>query len=289
MSDERPPSTGSRSWLERLSQAFSDDPETREDLIQLLRDAEQREVIDNDALSMIEGAIEVGDMQVRDIMVPRAQMTVVDGTQQPEEFIDDVIASGHSRFPVIGDTRDEVLGILLAKDLLAHFAKPGDAPFDLWDVIRPAVHIPESKRLNVLLREFRASRNHMAIVADEYGGVAGLVTIEDVLEQIVGEIDDEHDNDDEDLIKRHQEGDFIVKAHTPIEDFNEAFGTDYSDEEFDTIGGLVVKAFGHFPRRGETRSIDGFDFKVLRADKRRVHLLRVSTTAHDTESRPAHP
>ena len=284
MADDRPPSTGSRSWFERLSHAFSDEPETREELIQLLRDAEQRDLIDPDALSMIEGAIEVGDMQVRDIMVPRAQMTVVNSEQQPEDFIDEVISSGHSRFPVIGDTRDEVLGILLAKDLLAHFAKPGDEAFDLWDVIRPAVHIPESKRLNVLLREFRASRNHMAIVADEYGGVAGLVTIEDVLEQIVGEIDDEHDTDDDDLIKRHQQGDFIVKAHTPIEDFNEAFGTDYSDEEFDTIGGLVVKAFGHFPRRGETSTIDGLTFRVLRADKRRVHLLRVSMAGQDTEA-----
>ena len=287
MNEDRPPSTSSRSWFERLSQAFSDEPDTRDDLIEILRDAEQREVIDADALSMIEGAIQVGDMQVRDIMVPRAQMTVVESSRSPEEFVADVIESGHSRFPVIGDSRDEVEGILLAKDLLSYFARPAAGNFDLHDLLRPAVFIPEAKRLNVLLREFRAARNHMAIVADEYGGVAGLITIEDVLEQIVGEIDDEHDSEDDDLVKQHSATEFTVKAHTPIEDFNLAFGTDFSDEEFDTIGGLVVKSFGHFPRRGAVRAIDNLNFKVLHADQRRVHLLRVTVTPRAPESPPA--
>ncbi len=282
MTAERPPSTSTRSWFERLSHAFSGEPESREEIIQIMREAERREIIDADALSMIEGAIEVGDMQVRDIMVPRAQMTVVQADKSPEEFIADVIESGHSRFPVIGDTRDDIVGILLAKDLLSYFARPGNETFELNDVLRRAVFIPESKRLNVLLREFRALRNHMAIVADEYGGVAGLVTIEDVLEQIVGEIDDEHDSDDSDLIKEHAPGEFTVRAHTPIEEFNEAFGTNFPDEAVDTIGGLVVKSFGHFPRRGESCVIGGMNFKVLRADRRRVHLLRVTPRQHGT-------
>lgn len=287
MATEESPGAGTRSWLDRLSQAFSAEPGSRDDLVGMLREAEQRDIIDADALSMIEGAIEVGDMHVRDIMVPRAGMAVVQGDSPPEAFIADVIESGHSRFPVIGDTRDEIVGILLAKDLLSYFARPGAGAYALNDVLRPAVFIPESKRLNVLLREFRASRNHMAIVADEYGGVAGLVTIEDVLEQIVGEIDDEHDSDDTDLIKRHARSEFTVKAHTPIEDFNEVFGTHFSDEEFDTIGGLVVKSFGHFPRRGESRTIAGLTFKVLRADKRRVHLVQVNSPERDTEAQPA--
>lgn len=270
---------GTRNWFDRISQILSSEPQDREELVRLLRDAERRNLIDVEALGMIEGALQVGEMQVRDIMIPRAQMVVVQEDVPPEEFVAEVIESGHSRFPVIGDSRDEVRGILLAKDLLAYFAKDGSETrdgFDLDDAMRPAVFIPESKRLNVLLKEFRQSRNHMAIVVDEYGGVAGLVTIEDVLEQIVGEIDDEHDTEVGQDIRRLGNGEFVVKARTPIEDFNEYFNTSFSDEEFDTIGGLVIKSLGHLPKRGESGEIGGMHFRVLRADKRRVHLLRVT-------------
>lgn len=270
--------SGRRSWLDRLSQALMGEPQDREQLITVLRDAEERQLVDADALSMIEGALQVVDMQVRDIMVPRGQMVVVQQDAPPEEFINTVIESGHSRFPIIGDGRDEVVGILLAKDLLDYFARGSGGTFNMRDAMRPAVFIPESKRLNILLREFRARRNHMAIVVDEYGGVAGLVTIEDVLEQIVGEIDDEHDIDEGLYIKPHGESEYMIKALTPIEDFNEYFHTSFSDQEFDTIGGLVVKSFGYLPRRGESCSIDGLHFTVVRADKRRVHLFRLQTS-----------
>ena len=275
MNQNAPSGAGTPAWLSRLNQVISGQPQDREQLIDVLRDAERRELVDAQALAMIEGVLHVGEMQVRDIMVPRAQMVVVQADQEPEAFIDSVIESGHSRFPVIGDNRDEVEGILLAKDLLAHFVRKDESTFDMDDVMRPAVFIPESKRLNVLLREFRENRNHMAIVVDEYGGVAGLVTIEDVLEQIVGEIDDEHDIEEGGYIRHLSNGEYTVKALTPIEDFNEHFHTTFSDEEFDTIGGLVIKAFGRMPRRNETIEIDGVGFRVLRADKRRVHLLRV--------------
>lgn len=266
----------SRSWLFRFGEVLSGEPKDREEVVELLRDAESRNLFDAEALGIMEGALQVGDLQVRDIMVPRAQMAVVEADAEPEDFIAAAIASGHSRFPVIGGSRDEVHGILLAKDLLAYFARAErDSPFDMEDAMRPAVFIPESKRLNVLLREFRANRNHMAIVVDEYEGVAGLVTIEDVLEQIVGEIDDEHDIDEDSSIRALGGGEFVVKALTSIEDFNETFQTSFDDEEFDTVGGIVVKAFGHFPERGESTVIGGVNFEVLRADKRRVHLLRV--------------
>ena len=278
-----------RSWLGRFARALSgepDGPRDRDALLRILRDAERRDVLGPDALAMIEGALAVGDMQVRDIMIPRAQMVVIEADQAPEEFVGAVVESGHSRFPAIGDNRDKVEGILLAKDLLAYFARNGstrngDDRFDLADVMRPAVHIPESKRLDVLLREFRANRNHMAIVVDEYGGVSGLVTIEDVLEQIVGEIDDEHDTGDEGLIGAHPDGEFTVKAHTPIEDFNEYFDSTFDEEEVDTIGGLVVRAFARLPSRLEQITLEGFRFTVLRADKRRVHLLRVRPADRD--------
>ena len=284
-----PPDAGSggRSWFERFAQALSGEPRNQTALVEILRDAERRDVLGPDALSMIEGALAVGDMRVRDIMVPRAQMVVIEAGKPPEEFVGAVVESGHSRFPVIGDSRDEVEGILLAKDLLAYFSRNGGrhggGRFDLDDAMRPAVHIPESKRLNVLLREFRASRNHMAIVVDEYGGVSGLVTIEDVLEQIVGEIDDEHDTGDEGLIGAHRDGEFTVKAHTPIEDFNEYFGSTFDDEEVDTVGGLVVRAFGHLPSRTEQVTFDGFRFTVVRADKRRIHLLRARPVGREGE------
>lgn len=280
-------SSGRRSWLDRLSQALLGEPQDREQLISVLRDAEERQLLDADVLSMIEGALQVADMQVRDIMVPRAQMVVVQQDAAPEDYINTIIDSGHSRFPVIGDSKDEVVGILLAKDLLDYFASGNQGTFNMRDAMRPAVFIPESKRLNVLLREFRASRNHMAIVVDEYGGVAGLVTIEDVLEQIVGEIDDEHDTDEGLYIKPHGQGEYIVKALTPIEDFNEYFHTDFSDQEFDTIGGLVVKAFGRLPKRGESCVLDSVHFTVLRADKRRVYLLRVLLSAATAMQPPA--
>ena len=285
MSDEKSSNGAARSWLDRISQILSGEPQDREELIALLRDAERRNLFDAEALAMIEGALQVGEMQVRDIMVPRAQMVVVEEDVPPEKFVSAVIESGHSRFPVIGDNRDEVRGILLAKDLLACFDSGTDRNFDMDDAMRPVVYIPESKRLNVLLREFRERRNHMAIVVDEYGGVSGLVTIEDVLEQIVGEIDDEHDIEEGRDIRRLSNREYVVKARTPIEDFNEYFNTDFSDGEFDTIGGLVIQSFGHLPKRGESGEIAGIGFRVLRADNRRVYLLRV--TAAEQSTHPA--
>jgi len=267
-----------RNWLDRLGQAFSAGPQDRDELVEVLREAERRGLIDTDVLAIVEGALHTSELQVRDVMIPRSQMVVVRSQASPEEFVQTVLDSGHSRYPVVGDSRDEVEGILLAKDLLGYVVDEGK-PLDLDDIMRPVVYIPQSKRLNVLLSEFRASRNHMAIVVDEYGGVAGLVTIEDVLEQIVGEIDDEHDDDEEGFIRRLSSGEHVVKALTPIEDFNDYFDTSFSDEEFDTVGGLVIKGFGHLPKRGEDTVIGGMHFRVLRADKRRVHLLRVTARA----------
>ena len=267
-----------RSWFGKLGQLMQGEPQDREELLDVLRDAQQNELLDGDALSMIEGVMQVSEMQVRDIMIPRSQMVVVELEASPEQILPVVIASAHSRFPVVGESRDEVLGILLAKDLLPMFIHQNgdDARLNMRELLRPAVFIPESKRLNVLLKEFRSNRNHMAIVVDEYGGVAGLVTIEDVLEQIVGEIEDEHDFDDDLYILTHKNGQHIVKAITPIEDFNEHFGCNMSEQEFDTVGGLVMNAFGHLPKRDETVELDGFLFKVIRADNRRVHLMQVS-------------
>ena len=276
-----------RSWLGRVVRMLSGEPGEPRDraaLIRTVRDAERRNVLGPDALAMIEGALSVGDLQVRDIMVPRAQMVVIEGGEPPEEFVGAVVESGHSRFPVIGDNRDEVDGILFAKDLLTYFARNGGDRFDLADAMRPAVFIPESKRLDVLLREFRASRNHMAIVVDEYGGVSGLVTIEDVLEQIVGEIDDEHDTGDERLIHAHANGEFTVKARTPVEDFDEYFNSEFDDDEAGTIGGVVVRAFARLPSRLEQITLGEFRFTVVRADKRRVHLLRVRPLGREGES-----
>lgn len=261
------------SLLERLSALLMREPEDREQLVTLLHSAFQRNLLDADALSIIEGALQVSDIQVRDIMVPRAQMEVIHISEPPEKFIDHVINTAHSRFPVVGETKDDVIGILLAKDLLRYFA---GKDFNIREMLRPAVFIPESKRLNVLLREFRVSRNHMAIVVDEYGGVSGLVTIEDVLEQIVGEIEDEFDFDEEgDNILLDQGGRYRVKATTEIADFNAAFGTQFSDEDFDTVGGLVIHHLGRLPKRGETIVAEGLRVQVLRADSRRVHTLLV--------------
>lgn len=278
MSVERPNNGGlaPRSWFDRLSQALLGEPKDREQLVSLLRDAQQRDLLDPDALGMIEGVLQVAEMQVRDIMVPRAQMVVVERDAGLKDILPLVTESAHSRFPVIGDSRDEVVGVLLAKDLLTYFGPEGDKSFNVRDILRPAVFIPESKRLNILLKEFRASRNHMAIVVDEYGGVAGLVTIEDVLEQIVGEIGDEHDIEEDTYIKKHNDNVYAVKALTPVDEFNSYFSSDFSEEEFDTIGGVVMQRFGRLPRRGEVIAIDRFRFKVLNADSRRLHLLQVT-------------
>ena len=261
------------SLIERLSALLLREPEDREQLLELLRSAFERHLMDADALSIIEGALGVADMAVRDIMVPRAQMDVVDINDSPEQIVEVVLAAAHSRFPAVGEGKDDVLGILLAKDLLRYFA---GKEFDLRDMLRPAIFIPESKRLNVLLREFRASRNHLAIVVDEYGGVAGLVTIEDVLEQIVGDIEDEYDFDEtEDNIVRDNTGRYRVKAVTEIADFNEAFATQFANEDFDTVGGLVIHHLGRLPKRNEVVSVGGLRIQVLRADSRRVHTLLV--------------
>lgn len=259
--------------IERLTSWLSREPDNREELLELLHAAYDKNLLDADALSMIEGVMQVAEMQVREIMIPRAQMDVVDINDPPDKLLPFVIETAHSRFPAVDGDRDHVVGILLAKDLLRLCL---EQEVDLRDMLRPAVFIPESKRLNVLLREFRASRNHIAIVVDEYGGVAGLVTIEDVLEQIVGDIADEYDYDEaEDNIVRQGEDSFRVKAQTEIGDFNLALGASFSDEAFDTVGGLVIHAFGRLPKRGEKIAIDGLEFQVLRADSRRLHTLLV--------------
>ncbi len=267
------PSPSRPTLLERLSLLLLGEPEDREQLLQLLRSAHDRRLMDADALSIIEGALAVSEMQVRDIMVPRAQMDVISLADSPEKLVDFVLETAHSRFPAIGESKDDVVGILLAKDLLRYFA---GKEFDLRDSLRPAVFIPESKRLNVLLREFRASRNHMAIVVDEYGGVAGVVTIEDVLEQIVGDIEDEYDFDEAaGNIVLDNAGHYRVKATTEIEDFNTTFGTSFLNEDYDTVGGLVIHNLGRLPKRNEVVVIDGLRLQVLRADSRRVHTLLV--------------
>ena len=269
------------SLLERISHWLMREPEDREQLIELLHGAYENSLMDADALSMIEGVLQVSEMRVGEIMIPRAQMDVIDINDPPDAFIPFVIETAHSRFPVIDRDRDSVIGILLAKDLLRHYAEE-DA--DIRGMLRPAVFIPESKRLNVLLKEFRSNRNHIAIVVDEYGGVAGLVTIEDVLEQIVGEIEDEYDFDEtEDNIIRERDGVFRVKAGTEIGDFNQMLHAHFSDEEFDTVGGLVVSRFGHLPKRGESVKFDGFQFSVLRADSRRLHAVRVTRLTPEDE------
>lgn len=288
MNDDQNGANVQRSWLDKLSHALLGEPKNREDLLLLLRDAHARNLFDSDALEMIEGVFQVAEMQVRDIMIPRSQMVVVERDAEIEKIIPVLVDSGHSRFPVIGDSRDEVVGVLLAKDILSYFINGNKDTFSLRNVLRPAVYIPESKRLNVLLKEFRVSRNHMAIVVDEYGGVAGLVTIEDVLEQIVGEIVDESDVEEDEFIKKHTDTRYIVKALTPIEEFNESFLSSFSDEEFDTIGGLVMKQLGHMPKRGEVVQMGAIKFKILRADNRRVHLLEVEVEAQVAEQSSTH-
>lgn len=271
MNDEN--KNNKRSWIRELARIIKREPKTQQALIDVLRSAEKRDLLDPDVLLMIEGALTVADMQVRDAMVAKANMTFVPLNSEIKEIINIVVESGHSRFPVIGDDANDIPGILLAKDLLPYLVNPEKQEFDLKDMMRPAVFIPESKRLNVLLREFRFNRNHMAIVVDEYG-VTGLITIEDVIEEIVGEIEDEFDIDEEENIFFHGRNRYTVKAITPIEEFNEHFNTRLSDEEYDTIGGLIINEFEHLPKRGETTDFSGFNVKVLRADRRRLQLLR---------------
>jgi magnesium and cobalt transporter len=263
-----------KSLIERLTAFIYREPENREQLLELLSEAHERDLLDADALSMIEGVLQVSELRARDLMVPRAQMDVIDIDEPVEQWIPHVIETAHSRFPVFEGNRDHVIGILLAKDLLRYYA---EQDFDVRAMLRPAVFIPEAKPLNVLLRDFRANRNHIAIVVDEYGGVAGLITIEDVLEQIVGDIEDEYDFDaQEDNIIAEPDGRFRVKALTEIEQFNQQFGTHFPNQDFDTVGGLVTDAFGRVPRRGDSVEIEGIRFEVLRADPRQPHLLQVA-------------
>lgn len=267
------PGNGSRGWLEKLGRAFGGEPRSRDDLIELLRDVSQQGLVEPETLAMLEGALEVDQLQVRDVMIPRSHMVVIPSHSSLNESIPMIIESGHSRFPVVGEDKDEIRGILLAKDLLKLIS---GEQLELDDLLRPAVIIPESKRLNVLLREFRVSKNHMAIVVDEYGGVSGLITIEDVLEEIVGDIDDEHDTDAVEDIRKLDETRYLVQALTTIDDFNETLGTRFSDEDYDTIGGLVVAEFGRLPEPGEVIEIGDWKFKVTAADDRRLHAMDVS-------------
>ncbi len=273
-------------WWRRLCQVLrrvlGREPASRNELLEIITEAQQRGLLDHDALDTIQRVLQVAELRVRDVMIPRSKMVVVDRNSSPEEFLPILVESAHSRFPVIDGDRDKIVGILLAKDVLRYFDESQRGSFNMRDMLRPAVFIPESKRLNVLLTEFRASRNHMAVVVDEYGGAAGLITIEDVLEQIVGDIEDEHDIDDEaDMILQRDDGEYIVKALLPLEDFNDHFGKAFDPEGNDTVGGLVVKAFSHVPKRGESIAIDGLQFEVLHADTRRVHLLKVRKLESD--------
>lgn len=264
---------GNRSLLERIGHALIGEITDQSQLLDVLSDAAARHVISRDVLSMLEGVMKVSSMQVREVMIPRSQMVVIERSATAEEIIAAIVTSAHSRFPVMGENRDDIEEIILAKDLLSFFAKEDHQSLDLGDYLRPAVFIPESKRLNVLLNEFRANRNHIAIVVDEYGGVSGLVTIEDVLEEIVGEIEGEHDVDEESPIVSNGNGIYSIQSLTDIETFNDYFNTDFSDDEFDTIGGLVMNAFGYMPKRDEEIEMGGFKIKVIRADQRRIHLL----------------
>ena len=279
-----------RQWLKRLWRAFGAQPRNPQDLLQLLREARARGLFEADALAMIEGVLAVSDLHARDVMVPRAQMVYVRRDDPFDRILPMVVESGHSRFPVMEEDRDDIVGILLAKDLLRLCAHPEDERFDIREFMRPAVFVPESKRLDVLLKEFRGNHQHMAIVVDEYGGVAGLITIEDVIEQIVGEIDDEFDVDDDQNIRREADRQYLVRGVTRIEEFNEYFGAHFSEEQgYETVAGLLMRQFGRLPRRGESMTLEGFEFRIMRADRRRIDALRVVLPAgaavpSDTES-----
>lgn len=264
-----------RSWFERLSDMLIREPRDREQLMAVLRDAEERDILSAEMLRMIESVLQVSEMQVRDVMVPKAQMVVIAEDSSLDMILPIVIESGHSRFPVIDTNTDDVIGILLAKDLLTYCFNKEKKPFNIKDNLRTIVFVPQSKRLDILLREFRVNRNHIAIVLDEYGHVSGLVTIEDVLEQIVGDIEDEYDVDEEDSIRKHEDNSHVVKATTPINEFNQYFNTHFSNEEFDTIGGVISQSFGHLPKRGEITKLQNYRFKILHSDNRRILLLEV--------------
>ena len=283
MNDDTQDGVNNRSLMDRLVHAIGGEPRDRDELLELLRDAQARDIFDADTLQMVEGVFQVVEMRVRDIMIPRGQMKVVESDMPLQEILEVVIESGHSRFPVINEDKDNVVGVLLVKDLLRFSDAGSQQRFKLDDIMRKVTFTPDTKRLNVLLKEFRVDRNHMAIVLDEYGGVDGLVTIEDVLEEIVGEIDDEHDSEEEDDIdiRDHGDGRFSVRALTPIDEFNDALGTQFSDEDFDTIGGLLMQHIGHMPKPGETAAIEDCQFRVLSADSRRLHLLQVQRDVDD--------
>jgi len=263
-----------KGWLDRIYNIFTGEPQNQKQLLDLLKNLQSHQLLGDDELNMIEGVLQVDDMQVRDIMIPRGQMVVLDHEDTVPEIIQKITDSGHSRFPVIDDDKDDVVGILLAKDLL-QLSLDQSHEFEINEYIRPASFIPESKRLNVLLKEFRLNRSHMAMIVDEYGGVSGLITIEDVLEQIVGKIDDEYDEDEEVDIQPHGANRYSVRALTPLPEFNEYFNTDYEREDIETIGGLLLRQFGHLPERGESVAFDNLIFKVLNADSRQVHLYQV--------------
>ncbi|MGM7318649.1 CNNM family magnesium/cobalt transport protein CorC [Idiomarina sp. ST10R2A5] len=290
MSDDNPHSangSSGKSWAAKLLQVFAGEPKSREELVDLIQDAEDRDLIDNDTREMIEGVLDVAELKVRDIMIPRSQMVTIDIHQGVDEFLPIVIDSQHSRYPVVTDNKDHVEGILLAKDLLSYGFNMTEEVFSLEKVMRPAVIVPESKRVDVLLKEFRSNRYHMAIVVDEYGGVSGLVTIEDILEEIVGEIEDETDaqgDDDKNNIRRLSQSRYSIKALTTIEDFNQYFNTNFSDEEHDTVGGLVAHGFGHLPQAGEEVTLGNMTFRVTNADKRRIQQLQVSLNSDDNGS-----
>ncbi len=269
---------GDRSWIEQISAAFSAEPKTKEDLVELLNLSHSNDLIDGDALNIIRGALEVAELQARDVMVPRPQMIILKEDYDRQEYLEKIVESGHSRFPVVGENIDEVRGILLAKDILPTLIN-GSSISSLSELVRPAVCVPESKRLNVLLREFRENRNHMAIVIDEYGGVSGLITIEDILEEIVGDIEDETDEDNDIFIRRVSDNEYMVKALTPIDDFNEHFKAELDDSEYETIGGLIMQSFGYLPKRNEITQIGDYIFRVVNADNRQLHLLRLSIEA----------
>src|SRR5690554_634796 len=281
MSDDRNTNiTDDRSWISKISQLFNSTPKTRNDISAILKLARDNKLLDDDEYAAIEGAMEVHDIKVQDVMIPRNQMVVISVNETPEQFLPRIIESGHSRFPVAGEDSDDILGILHTKDLLPLVLQADNSSFDITRFLRTPLKVPESKRLNRLMDDFRTSHNHMAIVFDEYGAVSGLVTIEDVLEEIVGEIEDEFDVEDGSNIKKLSSNDYIVKAQTLIEDFNEALNTQLDDEDVDTIGGLVGQQLGHIPQRGETVTIDNLTFKVLHADGRKVHLLRLLIDAN---------
>jgi len=278
MNDDHPPSLSPTNWFTKLYSSFRGRVNTRAELVRQLQTASKNHIIDDKAMTMIEGVLQVSKMQVEDVMIPRGQMALIDEQGTLESISESVVASGHSRFPVIDDDKENIVGILLAKDLLPYMNSANAEGFDLDDIMRPVIFIPESKRLDVLLKEFRDSRNHMAIVIDEYGAIAGLVTIEDVLEQIVGDIDDEHDvQDNSQSILVRGEGRYTIKALTPVEDFNQFFKSSFPESEFDTIGGLITNHFGRLPKRDESIDIENYHFKIVNADSRRIRLLEMST------------